>query len=86
MPFITAEFARAARLWPLPAALSPETLIEAELFGHEKGAFTGTVGAREGYFEQAGDGTVFFGRNRRVETCSPRSSSCACCSSVSSAA
>jgi transcriptional regulator with PAS, ATPase and Fis domain len=37
----------------------PETLIEAELFGHEKGAFTGTVGAREGYFEQAGDGTVF---------------------------
>jgi DNA-binding NtrC family response regulator len=37
----------------------PETLIEAELFGHEKGAFTGTVGAREGFFEQAGDGTIF---------------------------
>jgi DNA-binding NtrC family response regulator len=37
----------------------PETLIESELFGHEKGAFTGTVGAREGYFEQAGDGTLF---------------------------
>jgi DNA-binding NtrC family response regulator len=37
----------------------PETLIEAELFGHEKGAYTGTVGAREGYFEQAGDGTLF---------------------------
>ena len=37
----------------------PETLIESELFGHEKGAFTGTTGAREGYFEQAGDGTLF---------------------------
>ena len=37
----------------------PETLLEAELFGHEKGAYTGTVGSREGYFEQAGNGTLF---------------------------
>ena len=37
----------------------PETLIESELFGYEKGAFTGTVGQHQGYFEQAGEGTLF---------------------------
>jgi transcriptional regulator with PAS, ATPase and Fis domain len=37
----------------------PETLIEAELFGHERGAYTGSSASRAGYFEQAGDGTLF---------------------------
>ncbi|HEY3626397.1 MAG TPA: sigma-54 dependent transcriptional regulator [Terracidiphilus sp.] len=37
----------------------PETLIESELFGHEKGAYTGTVGSREGFLEQSKDGTLF---------------------------
>lgn len=37
----------------------PEGTIDSELFGHEKGAFTGAVGARMGYFEQADGGTIF---------------------------
>ena len=43
----------------LNMAAIPRDLIESELFGHEKGAFTGAGGMRKGRFEQAGNGTLF---------------------------
>jgi Nif-specific regulatory protein len=48
-PFITAH-----------CAALPESIIESELFGHEKGAFTGAVAQRHGRFEVAHGGTIFF--------------------------
>jgi DNA-binding NtrC family response regulator len=44
---------------PVNAAAIPENLIESELFGHEKGAFTGAVAVRAGCFEIANRGTLF---------------------------
>lgn len=43
----------------LNMAAIPKDLIESELFGHEKGAFTGAAGVRQGRFEQANGGTLF---------------------------
>ncbi|MDE6421941.1 MAG: sigma-54 factor interaction domain-containing protein, partial [Muribaculaceae bacterium] len=37
----------------------PEGTIDSELFGHEKGAFTGAISTRKGYFEEADGGTIF---------------------------
>jgi DNA-binding NtrC family response regulator len=44
---------------PVNCAAIPETILEAELFGHERGAFTGAVAKREGRFAKARGGTLF---------------------------
>lgn len=58
--FIHALSGRAKRPFiPVDLGAIPETLVESELFGHEKGAFTGADRKRIGYFEQANGGTIF---------------------------
>src|SRR5687767_2500193 len=50
---------KAHRFVALNCSAIPEALLEAELFGHVRGAFTGAVGGRQGRFEQAHKGTLF---------------------------
>jgi DNA-binding NtrC family response regulator len=53
------ESGRAGPFVVLDCGSIPENLIESELFGHEKGSFTGATSAREGAFERAQGGTIF---------------------------
>ncbi len=50
---------RSGQLVAVNCAAIPETLLESELFGHEKGSFTGAISQRKGRFEQAHKGTLF---------------------------
>ena len=56
----------------------PEGTIDSELFGHEKGAFTGAVASRKGYFEEADGGTIFW--TRWLSFRSPLRPDCCVCS------
>lgn len=55
---IHAQSGRRGQLVKLNCAAVPENLLEAELFGHERGAFTGAQAAKEGLIEAAADGTL----------------------------
>ena len=66
-------------------AALPESLMESELFGHEKGAFTSADRQKPGRFDLAGSGTLFFDEVSEMSL-PPRSSCCASCRSASSCA
>ncbi len=58
--FIHANSLRADKSFiPVNCGAIPSGILESELFGHEKGAFTGAVQSRKGYFESADRGTIF---------------------------
>lgn len=50
---------RSKKFFAINCGAIPEGTVESELFGHEKGAYTGAADARKGYFEEADGGTIF---------------------------
>ena len=66
-------------------AAIPEGTIDSELFGHEKGSFTGALEARKGYFEEATGGRSSSTKSPSCRT-RPRRACCACCRRASSSA
>ena len=50
---------RRGKYFAINCGAIPEGTVDSELFGHEKGSFTGAVEMRKGYFEEADGGTVF---------------------------
>lgn len=61
IPKIIHQFGRRknAKYFAVNCGAIPEGTIDSELFGHEKGSFTGAIEARKGYFEEADGGTLF---------------------------
>jgi transcriptional regulator with GAF, ATPase, and Fis domain len=59
MPFITLRPGLTAPFISVNCGAIPDTLIDSELFGHEKGAFTGAIAQKRGRFERANEGSIF---------------------------
>ena len=80
IPMIVHQFSRrrTGRYLAVNCGAIPEGTINAELFGHEKGAFTGAISERKGYFEEANGGTLSLMKSGNCPE-RPRPSCSVCC-------